>query len=120
MFGAVSGVRERLPLPRGRGGLAWDDGDGLIERGHEMGASWVYIREMRVVRFECAVRVFSHHVTHTERGLTVQFSITRSVAAVAAVADGKDARRRSFFLLPLAWGGDMTLYTFPNSKNSDP
>ena len=100
----------------------WRD-DGLIQRGHEMGASWVYIREMRVVRFECAVRVFSHHVTHTERGLTVQFSITRSVAAVAAVAavaDGKDARRRSFFLLPLAWGGDMTLYTFPNTKNSDP
>ena len=54
MFGAVSGVRERLPLPRGRGGLAWDDGDGVIERGHEMGVSWVYIRGMDVGRFECA------------------------------------------------------------------
>ena len=51
------------------------------------------------------------HVIHTERGLVVQFSITRSVAGVAGVADvadvadGKDARGRSFFLLPLAWGG---------------
>ena len=44
------------------------------------------------------------HVIHTERGLVVQFSITRSVAGVAGVADvadvadGKDARGRSFFL----------------------
>ena len=47
------------------------------------------------------------HVIHTERGLVVQFSITRSVAGVAGVAgvadvadvaDGKDARGRSFLL----------------------
>ena len=55
VVGAVSGARECLPLPRGRGGLAWDDGDGLIESGHEMGVSWVYVRGMGVGRFECPV-----------------------------------------------------------------
>ena len=42
--------------------------------------------------------MFSHHVIRTEWGLMVQISITRSVADVADVADGKDARGRSFFL----------------------
>ena len=55
VVGAVSGAMECLSLPRGRGGLAWDDGGGVLERGHEMGVSWVYIRGMNVVRFECTV-----------------------------------------------------------------
>ena len=32
--------------------------------------------------------MFSHHVVDAEWGLTVQISITRSVAGVAGVADG--------------------------------